>query len=303
MAERGIRWEGAALQRYDYVVTALHDRERIREILKPRVEYAAYALGQLEPGLFERTRWFLARGETGTGLVLHSRGGLGDATFVMGDPDAIAAILSIHPGSTHTYATCQPQHLDALQRVYRLANQQPMMRMAVTRERFVPVDDPPTVPLSGYDIRRINGLYSSEGGPSYYVPEHIDAGLYRGIIVDGRLVAVAGTHVVSRREGVAVVGNVFTHPRFRGRGYATAATSAVTRALLECCDHVVLTVDPRNAPAVHAYLKLGYVEACRLVEASAVRRDPSGMGGFIRRLRAALRGRGHDGAFVSLRVP
>lgn len=303
MAERGIRWQGAALQRYDYVVTSLNDRDRIREILKPRVEYAAYALGQLEPGLFERTRWFLARGDTGTGLVLHSRGGLGDATFVMGDPDAIAAILSIRPGSTHTYATCQPQHLDALQRVYRLANQQPMMRMAVTRERFVPVADPQTVPLSGYDIRRINGLYSSEGGPSYYVPEHIDGGLYRGIIVEGRLVAVAGTHVVSRREGVAVVGNVFTHPRFRGRGYATAATSAVTEALLDCCDHVVLTVDPRNAPAVKAYQKLGYVEACRLVEASAVRRDPSGMGGFIRRLRAAIRGRGHDGAFVSLRVP
>jgi RimJ/RimL family protein N-acetyltransferase len=303
MAERGIRWQGAALHRYDYVVTALSDRDRIREILTPRVEYTAYALGQLEPGLFERTRWFLARGDTGTGLVLHSRGGLGDATFVLGDPDAIAAILSIHPGSTRTYATCQPHHLDALQRVYRLANQQPMMRMAVTRERFRPVPEPQAVPLSGYDIRRINGLYSSEGGPSYYVPEHIDAGLYRGILVDGRLVAVAGTHVVSRREGVAVVGNVFTHPRFRGRGYATAATSAVTQALLDCCDHVVLTVDPGNTPAVKAYQKLGYQEACRLVEASAMRRDPSGIGGFVRRLRAAIRGRGHDGAFVSLRVP
>jgi ribosomal protein S18 acetylase RimI-like enzyme len=301
MAEREMRWQGARGGTYDYVVTALTDRTHIRELLRPRIDYTAYALGQLEPGLFERTRWYRARGDTGTGLVLHSRGGLGDATFVMGDPDAIAAVLSIHPGPTHTYATCQPIHLNTLQRVYRLANQQPMIRMAVTRETFRNVESVPTVPMTGYDIRRINGLYGSEGGPSYYVPEHIEAGLYRGIVVGGRLVAVAGTHVVSRHEGVAVVGNVFTHPQHRGRGYATAVTGAVTAELLQSCDYVVLTVDPKNTPAVAAYQRLGYRESCELVEASAARRDPSGIGGTIRRLRAAIRGRRYDGSFVTLR--
>jgi len=118
--------------------------------------------------------------------------------------------------------------------------------------------------------------------------------------VEGRLVAIAGTHVVSRQEGVAVVGNVFTHPAYRGRGYATAATSAVTEALLDYCDYVVLTVDPRNTPAVAAYVRLGYREACQLLEASATRRDPSGLGASLRRLRAAIRGRKYDGAFVTL---
>ncbi|MFN0145455.1 MAG: GNAT family N-acetyltransferase [Dehalococcoidia bacterium] len=303
MAERDFRWEGAAQRRrYDYVVTGLHDRDRIREILRARIDYAAYAIGQLEPGLFQRTRWFWARGDTGTGLVLHSRGGLGDATFVMGDTDAVSAILSIHPGPTHTYATCQPYHTDGLERVYRLANQQPMIRMAVRASAFQAIEGARVVALSGHDIRRVNALYGTEGGPSYYVPEHIDAGVYRGIVTDGRLVAVAGTHVVSRTEGVAVVGNVFTHPQYRGRGYATAVTSAVTAALLGYCDYIVLTVDPKNAPAIRAYEKLGYTEVCKLVEATAARRDPSGIGGTIRRLRAAIRGRKYDGSFVSLRA-
>jgi RimJ/RimL family protein N-acetyltransferase len=287
----------------DYVVQALTDVSRIRELLAPRVEYTAYALGQLEPALAPRTRWYWARGTTGTGLVLHSRGGLGDATFVMGDPEAVAAVLSIHPGNAHTYATCQPQHLDALRNVYRLANTQPMIRMSVTPDRFEAVARPNTVSLSGVDIRRINSLYGSEGGPSYYIPEHIDGGVYRGIVSDGRLVAVAGTHVVSRQEHVAVVGNVFTHPAYRGRGYATAATSAVTESLLEHCDHVVLTVDPNNAPAVAAYARLGYGEVCQLVEASAARRDPSGFASAMRRWRAAMRGRKYDGSFVTLRGP
>lgn len=301
MAAGDLRWQGATHRRMDYVVQPLFEVEAIRELLSPRVEYTAYALGQLEPLLFPRTHWFWARGTTGTGLVLHSRGGLGDATFVMGDADAVAAILSIHPGPAHTYATCQPQHLDALRGVYRLATQQPMIRMGVTRERFSPVSQVPAIRLSGVDIRRINSLYGSEGGPSYYISEHIDAGIYRGIVADGRLVAVAGTHVVSRQERVAVVGNVFTHPTYRGHGYATAATSAVTEALLEFSDNVVLTVDPENKPAVAAYARLGYREICQLVEASAVRRDPSGFGSTLRRWRAGIRGRKYNGSFVTLR--
>jgi ribosomal protein S18 acetylase RimI-like enzyme len=300
MAEREVRWQGVTRQRLDYVVQPVSDIPTIRSILAPRVEYTAYALGQLEPALFPRTRWFYARGTTGTGLVLHSRGGLGDATFVLGDPDAVSAILSIHPGNAQTYATCQPQHLEALRRCYRLANQQPMIRMGVTKPHFSPVPSPQPVVLSGIDIRKVNSLYGSEGGPSYYIPEHIDSGVYRGIVIEGRLVAVAGTHVVSRQEGVAVVGNVFTHPEFRGRGYATLCTSSVTETLLEYCDHVVLTVDPNNAPAVAAYARLGFSEVCQLVEASAARRDPSGIGSSIRRVRAAIRGRKYDGSFVTL---
>ncbi|MGD9933577.1 MAG: GNAT family N-acetyltransferase [Dehalococcoidia bacterium] len=301
MAEHGLPWGGRlGRQTFDYVVTRLDDRARIREFLRKRVEYSAYALGQLEPGLFERTQWFYARGDTGSGLVLHSRGGLGEAMFSMGDPDAVAAVLSIEPGPSHTYATCEPGHTAALQTVYRLASQQPMMRMHVNRAQFRPVESN-TIALNGFDIRRLNGLYASDGAPSYYVPEHIDAGLYRGIFVEGRLVSVAGTHVVSRHEGVAVVGNVFTQRQHRGKGYATATTSAVTAALLEFCEDVVLTVDPGNRPAVRAYEHLGYREACRLVEASATRRDPTGIAAAFRRVRATVRGRRYGGSFVSLR--
>lgn len=300
MAEGEMRWEGATRRHYDFVVQRLRDPARIRELLRPRIDYTAYALGQLEPGLFERTRWFRARGDTGSALVLHSKGGLGDATFVMGDADAVAAILSIHPGPAQTYATCQPQHISALKRVYRLATQQPMIRMSVTAESFVPATNVPAVAMTGLDIRKVNALYSSEGGPSYYVSDHIEHGVYRGVIVDGRLVAVAGTHVVSHQEAVAVVGNVFTHPAYRGRGYATAATSAVTEALLPFCTTVVLTVDPTNRPAVAAYERIGYRESCQLVEASAARRDPAGVMAATRRLRAAIRGRKYDGSFVTL---
>ena len=45
-----------------------------------------------------------------------------------------------------------------------------------------------------------------------------------------------------------------------GQGDPRAVTGAVTQALLQTCPHVVLTVDPNNAPAIRAYRRLGYVE-------------------------------------------
>ncbi len=292
---------GASRQSIDFLIEHLTDGDIIRRQLRAQVDYTAYALGQLEPGLIERTHWFRAQGETGTGLALHSRGGLGDATFLMGSTEAVEAILSIHPGPQQTYLTCQPQHLDSIRSAYRLSNQQPMIRMGVKPDEFKPVKRHSAVRLSGLDVRRINGLYSSDGAPSFYAPEHIDTGIYFGVFVEGNLVSIAGTHVVSPQERVAVVGNVFSHPAARGRGYATATTSAVTEGLLEMCDTVVLTVDPKNTPAVASYRRLGYEEKCALVEASGVRRDPAGLGSFFRRVRAGVRGRRHGRALVSLR--
>jgi ribosomal protein S18 acetylase RimI-like enzyme len=301
VAERDWGWTTGRTDHLDFVVRDLEDPDEIRGLLAPRVEYAAYAVGQLEPAYFKQSHWYRAVGDSGTAIVVHSKGGLGEATFVMGDTHAAHAILTLHPGPAQTYVTCQLQHLAVMRDIYRVSSHQPMLRMSVTRDRFQPVRSVETIQLTGVDIRRVNGLYSSEGAASYYAPEHIDSGLYRGIVRNGMLVAVAGTHVVARHEGVAVVGNVFTHPRYRGYGYATATTSAVTEALLEFCDVVVLTVDPTNAPAVRAYRKLGYIEVCQLVEATASRRDPLGWGAGLRRWRAGMRGRRYGGRFVSVR--
>jgi RimJ/RimL family protein N-acetyltransferase len=284
-------------RRIAFVVERLKDADRIRAILKPRVEYTAYALGQLEPAMFRQAHWYLAKGETGQGFVVHSAGGLGEATLTMGDAAAVQAILSLHPGPAHTYATSQPEHLDVLGRFYHVAHQQPMVRMAVGREDFQPARGE-TRRLIGKDIRTINRLYSSEGGLSFYSGDQIDAGIYYGVFEDEKLVSVAGTHVVSPQEGVAVVGNVFTHPRYRGRGYAERATSATTKHLLHRCPNVVLTVDPKNTPATRAYQRLGYREVCFLIEAAADRRDFVMVSSAFRALWARLRGRRYGGELV-----
>ena len=61
----------------------------------------------------------------------------------------------------------------------------------------------------------------------------------------------------ARGARLAVVGNVLTQLDYRGRGFATAVTGAVTAELLRTCDQVVLNVRSDNPPALNAYRRLG----------------------------------------------
>lgn len=300
--------ESVETARTAFTVHALRSPSAIRERLEPHRGYAAYAIGQLAPRLFPYVRCWYAMGEaagaghSAEGLVLHSSGGLGEAAFTLGDPTAVDAILRLHRGPHQNFATCAEDHLPVLDRYFRVTQHQLMARMLVNGETF----EPPRIPdghvrvrhLRAEDARTVNRLYNTEGAPTFYSAAHIDSSFYHGVFYDGRLVAVAGTHVVSPEEGVAVVGNVFTHPRYRGRGYATLATGSTTAAILETCKDVVLTVDPRNIPAVRAYWRLGYTEVCRLIEAPVTRRDLFGLGAAAGRLSAWWRGRSRGVAVV-----
>ena len=291
-----------------YIVRRLRDREAIRRLLESRPVYTAYALGQLEPHLFPLSEWWLAEGDGGAAplggraLLLHSRGGLGNALFALGEAGPLTALLYLHPGPRNAFATCQAEHIGVLRRFFRLSQEQPMLRMKVTADTLRPPEGEARR-LRGREIRLVNRLYNAEGAVASYTAHQIEEGVYFGAHVGERLVAVAGTHSVSPVHGVAVVGNVYTHPRYRGRGLGALVTGAVTAAVIEACPLVVLSVDPRNRAAVRAYQRLGYEGECRLIEAAATRKDKLGLSSLVHRLLAARRGgrgRGAGGALVRL---
>ena len=276
-------------KRRSYAVERGRDQHRIVALLQRDRFFTAYALAQLEPQAFARSEWWLCETPEGTGLVCHSQAGLGNATVTLGPTEVVAAILSIHPGATQTFATAKTDHLSVLESVHSLPERHIMWRLHVDAERFRP-EPGGAVRLRGTQVRELNRLYGSEGGPTSYRAHHLEEGCYYGTMDQGRLVAVAGTHAISPTYRIGVIGNVFTHPQFRGRGYATQSTSAVTAELLKRCDDVVLSVDPTNTPALQAYERLGYRPVGELVEAPAWR-HLSGLSSGARRIVAGLRGR------------
>jgi GNAT superfamily N-acetyltransferase len=285
-----------------YRVEPLADPEAIRPLLERQRAHAAYALAHLEPRLFPRSFWWRAiplapAGSVlapagGEALVMHARTGLGPSLVALGAPQALDAILRLHPGPFYTFATFEIEHAAIVRRHFSLLRRGVSLRMSVSRETLRPVDGDARR-LRGRDLADVDDLQRSEGF-GFHSAAALDDGMYYGVYYAGRLVAMAGTHVVAPEMGVAIVGNVVTHARYRRRGFGAAATSAVTAALLETCPFVLLTVEERNEPALRVYRRLGYREECPLIESGARRKDAFGLASLLRRWLARRRGAGRE---------
>ena len=94
----------------------------------------------------------------------------------------------------------------------------------------------------------------------------ITEGVYYGCASTAGSSRPPGPTSSARLARLAVIGNVLTHIDYRGRGFATAVTGAVTAELLRSCDQVVLNVRADNPPALNAYRRLGFAEHTRFEE-------------------------------------
>jgi RimJ/RimL family protein N-acetyltransferase len=261
------------------------DRALLRSFLETDRLFAAYALCDLDDREFLRTRWGLAMSEgRPVAVVLQYAGYSPQPIFVMGDNSGIEAVLASVIKPRTAYVASRSENLTAVEAQYRVDSGPAMVRMWTDRANFRPF--PSEVQrLLPVEIGELNRLYQL-GFASWLPASAIADGLYYGIRIGGRLVSAAGTHVISATARMAVVGNVMTHTDHRGRGYATAVTSAVTSELLRFCDQVVLNVRADNPPALAAYKRLGYQTYVNFEERLIHRREPvwSGWAGQIHRL-------------------
>ena len=231
------------------MIHRLTDRSAIRQRLNADREWCLYALADLDEGLFEHCDWWI----NGDNLALVFRALEIRPILILGDPRELLPHLSEPSG----YLNLKPGQLDGASGVYAYRQRHRMNRMIV--DGFTPAAGD-AEPLTRQDHDDIERLYATgDGGGIAFAPFQLDTGFFRGIRQDGRLIAVAGVHVVSRKESVAGVGNIFTHPDCRGRGLAQIVTSSVVTALQAVGIQTIgLNVEHTNAPAIRAYERIGF---------------------------------------------
>jgi RimJ/RimL family protein N-acetyltransferase len=261
------------------------DRAVLQAFLETDRLFAAYALCDLDDREFMRTRWGIATVDgRPVAVVLQYTGYSPQPIFVMGENAGIEAILGSVIKPRAAYVACRTEALPAIETHYRIDPGPQMVRQWTDRAHFrpYPADVQRLLPV---EIGELNRLYQL-GFASWLPASAIADGLYYGIRAGSRLVSAAGTHVISATARMAVVGNVMTHTDYRGRGYATAVTSAVTSELLRFCDQVVLNVRADNPPALAAYRRLGYQDYTLFEERLIHRREPvwSGWAGQLQRI-------------------
>ena len=277
----------AVAQKQESQARAVTDRDLIASFLRTDRLYAAYPLGDLDGQGRRRAAWGMSFDASGrpTALGMHHEGLVPQPLFLMGEVEGCRAILGGVLKPRDAYFQTTAAHEAAIRELYELEPPIAMLRMTVDRRSFTPFAGP-AERLGPSDIEQLNRLYQL-GFRSGFPAAVLEEGVYYGVRVRGHVVAAAGTHVVSPRERIAVVGNVMTQPEYRGHDFAKMVTSAVTAELLERVTDVALNVHADNAPAVAAYSRLGYGVYCHLVERVGRRR--SGGWGLMRPIREAIR--------------
>jgi len=263
------------------------DREEIATFLRTDLRYAAYAIGDLDSTARGRCSWGIAYEGDGRpiALAMHHDGLVPQPLFLMGDPAGCRAVLGSVIKPRDAFFQSTDAHDEAISDLYELERPTALLRMVVDAATFVPYAGA-AERLGPADIDDLNRLYQL-GFRAGFAQAIMDDGVYYGVRIRGRLVSAAGTHVMNRREGIAVVGNVMTHADFRGHDLAKIVTAAVTAELLDQVPDVALNVHADNTPAIAAYARLGYREHRRLTERLGRRR--SGGWGLMRPLREAMR--------------
>jgi GNAT superfamily N-acetyltransferase len=277
-------------------IVVLRQHDRIRPFLKADCFFADYALGDLDPAHFPFTAWFGAEEDGELRAVVMLYNDLEPPIFfATGEARGIESILDRVVRLPQISLSIREEHLPIVEKFYR-TEPVPMLKMALLPEDFAPVDQTSLRGVrrattqspaakneiashSALAMTRLNVAHLPElevlyahGGGDAFRQRSLELGVFYGVFESECLVSVAGTHIVSDNERIAALGNVMTHPNYRGQGLATTATSAVCEELLNRgIEMIGLSVSRSNEAAIRVYEKLGFEKHVPFFEGFAAR--------------------------------
>lgn len=125
------------------------------------------------------------------------------------------------------------------------------------------LDEIDTSEVVNYGVEHIEELiefFNQSDADHYFDPRMVETGYYYGCQKDGRIASVAGLHVYSDRFNISTVGNVATHPDYRGQGLATLATAKLCRELVKKDYQITVNipVDENRDKVAQGYSRVGF---------------------------------------------
>ena len=257
----------------------LHEKGLIEDFLRRNPFLHLYSLGDLDDRFWPATTWYARTDGDRIHAIALLFSGLSLPTLLaIGDerslelPELVRSILHLLP--RRFYAHLSPGAPAVLAEQYAIESRGLHHKMALAHPgRLGGGAEEDVFALSPSDANDVLEFYGRSHPGNWFEPQMFETDAYYGRRIDGRIVSVAGVHVVSPTYRVAALGNIVTHPADRGQGHARAVTGALCRNLLRTVDHVGLNVKADNAPALRCYRALGF-EVCASYEEAMV--EPRG---------------------------
>lgn len=241
----------------------LHDKQEIEAYFRRNMPIHLLEVGDLDNFFWPYTTWYaLKDGAAIQALVLmYTGGGLPTLLALTDDLPAMRFLLQslLYLLPRRFYAHLSGDLASVFSGEYRADSRGTHYKMSlVDPSKLEGVDTSEVIPLGTQDIDDLRALYSASYPGNWFEPRMLETGFYYGVRRDGALVSVAGIHVYSPLYKIGVLGNVTTHPAFRGQRLATATCARLCQELLKTVQHVGLNVKADNISAIRTYERLGF---------------------------------------------
>ncbi len=244
-------------------VVSLHDKSEIERYLRQNTLIHLYELGDLDEFFWQYTTWYaLKEAQQIQSLLLLYNAIKPPVLLAIGENfptmrNLLQSAMHLLPRSF--YAHLSGDLSAALTAQYRLDSHGLHYKMAlVDASRLQLIDTSEVIHLTETDLEELQTLYRVSYPGNSFDPRMLETGHFYGMRRDNALVSVAGVHVYSPRYKVGVVGNVTTHPVYRGMGLGTAVCARLCRELLKTVEHIGLNGKADNYAAIASYKRLGF---------------------------------------------
>ncbi len=244
-------------------VTILHDKDEIEAFLRRNTPIHLYELGDLDEFFWPHTTWYALKenGQINALVLLYSNLELPTLLAISDDLHATRVLLyaMLPQLPRRLYAHLSGDLASVFTGAYHMDSHGLHYKMALIEPAHLEqVNTSDVILLTVDDAEELQTLYRVSYPGNWFDPRMLKTGYYYGIRRAATLVSVAGVHVYSPRYRVGVLGNVTTHPAFRGQGLGKAVCAKLCAELLKTVDDIGLNVMADNPSAIAAYRRLGF---------------------------------------------
>ena len=243
-------------------VRILRDKSAILMFLKSNIELQTYCVGDLDDFFWPKTIWYalLDKGKILAIALLYV--GMETPTLLSFDDktakyayDLLNRIKSILPNKF--YAHLNPELVDVFGKQNVFEHYGVHYKMAL-RKQPSEANDSNIRQLKMIDLPMIQDFYFIAYPNNWFDNRMLETNKYYGYFVNEKLVGISGVHVYSSDYKVAALGNIATHPDYRGQQIGFKLTSKLCHDLRKTVDTVGLNVKADNDFAIKCYKKVGF---------------------------------------------
>jgi predicted GNAT family acetyltransferase len=241
----------------------LHKKDKIEAFLRKNIGLHIYSIGDLNNFFWEDTVWYALKkdDEILDIALLYNGPSLTTLQALSEQASLMRELLQFifHKLPDRFHAHLSPGVEEAFKERYEIKSFEKHYKMVLTNKRLPDsVDCSQVIHLANDDLSQMPQLYEEAYPGNWFDPRMLQTRQYFGIKIENKLVSAAGIHVYSKKYKVAALGNITTHPDYRGQGFAKSVTAQLCRSLSENVDHIGLNVKADNTTAIALYEKLGF---------------------------------------------